>query len=113
MLAEEIAKDESRDWAERIIATAEVVYKKMAAERKAPKRKQEPLGLADRAYIARFYEYDGPTNLAALFGKKRQYIMQLVAFMQASGEYERYKNLSDEEYEKIIQTAERGKQNAL
>ncbi|MGG3452531.1 hypothetical protein [Paenibacillus rhizolycopersici] len=113
MTAEEIANDENRNWDERVRATAEVEYKKLAAKGEAPKRKREPLGLVDRAYIARFYDYDGATNLGALFGKKRQNIMQLVTFMKASGEYEMYKNLTDEEYEKIVLTTERSERNAL
>ncbi|GIP55921.1 hypothetical protein [Paenibacillus vini] len=76
-------------------------------ERESPKRQINPLGLADRVYVARYYEYDGPNTLGALFGKSKQTIESLMKTMKNSGEYDIYRNLTDEEYEKMINAAER------
>lgn len=111
--AEQIANDTSLDWSDGIMATAELEHKRIVAEHKVPKNKPDPLSLADRAYIAKFHAYDGSTMLGALFGKRRQYIDSLVKRMKESGEYDAYCNLSDEQYERLIQTAERNGSYAM
>lgn len=66
----------------------------------------KPLTLADRVYIARYYETDGPRLMGALFGKSHQSIVQTVETMKNNGEFKLYRSLTDEEYEKILKCAE-------
>lgn len=66
----------------------------------------KPLTLAERVYLAKYYEADGSGLMAALFDKPYQAINQLIYFMKKSGDYELYRSLSDEEYEKILNCAE-------
>lgn len=103
--AEEIANDESRNWDERIRAAAELEYEKMVTTKQTLKLK--PLSLVDRAYVARYHEHDGPSMMGLLFEKSPQGIDSLITTMKRTGEYEIYRNLTDEEYEKMINTAER------
>ncbi|MNO43381.1 hypothetical protein D3C76_336000 [compost metagenome] len=69
------------------------------------------MNLADRVYLARYYEIDGPTKMGSLFGRDRKHIAVLIGIMKENGEYERYRNLTEEQYEKIQENAEEEKVN--
>jgi hypothetical protein len=49
----------------------------------------------DYAYIAKFYNHDGPINLAAAFGTTRANINGVYQFMKMNREVEFYKSLWD------------------
>lgn len=66
----------------------------------------KPLTLADRVYLARYFEYDGPIMMGALYGRPYQNIIKLIEDMRKSGNYDLYRNLSESEFEKILQCAE-------
>ncbi|MNW44140.1 hypothetical protein D3C74_213620 [compost metagenome] len=106
--AENVAADEWRGWDERIRATAEVMYRL-----KNPNTRKKRLSLSDRVYLAKYIEFDGPTMMGSLLGRHRTHIATLVVNMKKNGDYERYKNLSDEEYEKILEAEERRNEHAL
>lgn len=63
--------------------------------------------LADKVYLARYFEHDGARLMSAALERPVYAILQIVQVMRKSGEWEMYKNLTDEEYEKIILTEER------
>ncbi|MCM3701878.1 hypothetical protein [Paenibacillus macerans] len=72
------------------------------------------LSLADKIYIAKYFEHDGSPSLGAAMGVTQQCIISCVKRMKKNGEWELYRSLSDEEYEKIVEATERRvKQNAL
>ena len=66
----------------------------------------KPMTLADRVYLAKYYETDGSKHMASLFGRSHQNINMLIKTMKNNGEYDLYRNLTDEEYEKILNNAE-------
>lgn len=66
----------------------------------------KPLSLADRVYLAKYFEVDGPVMMGDLFDKPYQNIKKLIANMKKNGEYDLYRNLTEEEYEKILNCAE-------
>lgn len=66
----------------------------------------KPLTLADRVYLARYFEYDGPALMGALFGKSEQNIHRAIVIMRNNGEYDLYRKLSETEFEKILNCAE-------
>lgn len=66
----------------------------------------KPLKLADRVYLARYFEVDGPVMMGALFGKSGQNIQRAITIMRNNGEYELYRKLNDSEFEKILNCAE-------
>lgn len=62
--------------------------------------------LADRVYLARYYEIDGPTYMGMVFNRSQQAICALIKTMKNNGEYDLYRSLSEGEYEKILKCAE-------
>lgn len=66
----------------------------------------ESMTLADRVYLARYYEIDGPHLMAAALNHPAKALITIVLRMRRNGEYDLYRNLSDEEYEKILNCAE-------
>ncbi|OMF54704.1 hypothetical protein BK138_16245 [Paenibacillus rhizosphaerae] len=64
------------------------------------------LTLADRVYLARYYEIDGSKLMAALLNRSPQAVFNIINTMKYNGEYDLYRSLTDEEYEKILNCAE-------
>lgn len=64
------------------------------------------LSLADKIYIAKYFEHDGSPSLGDALGVSQQYISSCVKRMKKNGEWELYRSLTDEEYEKIVITKE-------
>lgn len=80
---------------------------------KSSGRKLPQMNLADRVYLARYIDFDGPSKMGCLFGRNRKHIATVVGTMKKTGEFDLYRNLSDEEYEKILAAEERGKGHAV
>lgn len=116
---EEIAKDESRDWVDRIRATAEIEYKKLTRysngrlkyDPAIHSRHKTPFGLEEKIYLAKYYDFDGERMMSAALERPEYAISRMVGRMRKNGEWELYRNLTFEEYERIILTAERSEKN--
>lgn len=66
--------------------------------------------LAERVYVARYAD-DGEKSLAAALDKTTVQIKGLLQQLKRTGDWDLYRNLTDEEYEKIILAAERREQH--
>lgn len=70
-------------------------------------RHKLPFELEEKVYLAKYYEVDGEQLMAAALERPEYTIARTIKTMRKNGEWELYKNLSDEEYEKIVITKER------
>lgn len=65
------------------------------------------LTLAERVYLAKYFDIDGPRYMSLSLERPLNNIDTQVQRMKKNGEWDLYRNLTEEEYEKIILTAER------
>lgn len=56
--------------------------------------------LFDLIYLCKYYEVDGPRKISFALGRTEHTIMSKVAALRKSGLYDKYKNMSDDEWEK-------------
>lgn len=63
--------------------------------------------LAEKAYLARYFEFDGEQLMSAALERPIYIISQMVQVMRKNGEWDLYRNLTEEEYEKIVIASER------
>lgn len=69
--------------------------------------------LAERVYLARYYDKDGEKMMAAALERPIYVISQLVSKMKKNGEWDLYRSLTEDEYEKIEIASERRKKNEI
>ncbi|MBO9596201.1 MAG: hypothetical protein J7559_00030, partial [Cohnella sp.] len=71
----------------------------------------KPTTLEDKIYVAKFYEVDGRRKISFAIGKTEGYVQTLVYDMRKRGIFEIYKNLSDDEWLKLITPKNRSAQS--
>lgn len=69
--------------------------------------------LAERVYIARYYDVDGESLMSAALERPKYNISAIVQIMRRNGEWELYRSLTEEEYEKIIMAGDRSNEKSL
>lgn len=70
-------------------------------------RHKKEYTLAERAYLARYYDIDGESLMSAALERPKYIISAMVQIMRRNGEWELYRSLTEEEYEKIVIASER------
>lgn len=65
------------------------------------------LTLAERVYLARYFDIDGPRHMSLSLDRPLNKIYAQAQRMKKNGEWDLYRSLTEEEYEKIILAAER------
>lgn len=68
---------------------------------------QRRLPLVDKVYLAKYSDVDGFHLMGSMFGMLPKTVEAIARRMRKNGEWDLYRSLSDEEYEKIIIAAER------
>jgi hypothetical protein len=62
--------------------------------------------LAERVYLARYFDIDGPRHMSLSLERPLNNIYTQVQRMKKNGEWDLYRSLTEDEYEKIILAAE-------
>lgn len=76
-------------------------------------RHGEKYTLAERAYLARYFDIDGPKYMSLSLERPINIIYSQVKHMKKNGEWDLYRSLTDDEYEKIIMAGEWSNEKAL
>ena len=71
------------------------------------RRHKQEYELWEKVYLARYKDYGGEKMMAAALERPAYIIVSMVTRMKESGEWELYRSLSEEEFEKIMNASER------
>lgn len=71
------------------------------------RRHKQEYELWEKVYLARYKDYDGEKMMSAALERPAYIIVTMVTRMKESGEWELYRSLSEEEFEKIMNASER------
>lgn len=61
--------------------------------------------LAEKVYLARYYDIDGTKHMSLSLERPIYSLLAAIRYMRQNGEWDLYRSLSEEEYEKIILAA--------
>ncbi|MGF7046362.1 hypothetical protein J2T13_000838 [Paenibacillus sp. DS2015] len=62
----------------------------------------KPLTLSEITYICKYYDIDGLKTMSLAVGRTTKTVGSIVCKLKKSGEWDHYKNIPDEVWEKII-----------